>query len=109
MLYRYEENTTASPYTAKLSNTIDGDTKLFHVKTKFTQYLYTNPALQRIITGKHQYKDRNYILEKTKSNPSTNQKENSHKKRVPTLTTKITGSSQVWQHTSLIPALRKQR
>ena len=66
MLYRYEENTTASPYTAKLSNTIDGDTKLFHVKTKFTQYLYTNPALQRIIKGKLQHKERNYALEKSR-------------------------------------------
>jgi hypothetical protein len=28
-------------------------------KTKFTQYLSMNPALQRIIREKHQYKDRN--------------------------------------------------
>jgi hypothetical protein len=34
---------------AKLSITIDGETKVFHNKTKFTQYLSTNPALQRII------------------------------------------------------------
>jgi hypothetical protein len=39
-------------YTAKLSITIDGETKVFHDKTKFTQYLSTNPALQRIIKGK---------------------------------------------------------
>jgi hypothetical protein len=32
-------------YTAKLSITIDGATKVFHDKTKFTQYLSTNPAL----------------------------------------------------------------
>jgi hypothetical protein len=51
-------------YPAKLSNTIDGETKVFHDKTKFTQYHSTNPALQWIITGKHQHKDRNYILEK---------------------------------------------
>jgi hypothetical protein len=37
-------------YLAKLSITIDEETKVFHDKTKFTQYLYTNPALQRIIT-----------------------------------------------------------
>jgi hypothetical protein len=36
-------------YPAKLSITIDGDTKVFHEKTKFTQYLSTNPALQRTI------------------------------------------------------------
>jgi hypothetical protein len=37
---------------AKLSITIDGETKVFHDKTKFTHYLSTNPALQRIITEK---------------------------------------------------------
>jgi hypothetical protein len=41
-------------YPAKLSFTIDGETKAFHDKTKFTQYLSTNLALQRIIKGKHQ-------------------------------------------------------
>jgi hypothetical protein len=41
-------------YPAKLTITIDGETKVFHDKTKFTQYRSTNPALQRIITGKHQ-------------------------------------------------------
>jgi hypothetical protein len=47
-------------YPAKLSITIDGETKVFHKKTKFTQYLSKNPALQRIIKGKHQHKDGNY-------------------------------------------------
>jgi hypothetical protein len=37
---------------AKLSITINGKTKVFHDKTNFTQYLSTNPALQRIIKGK---------------------------------------------------------
>jgi hypothetical protein len=39
-------------YPAKLSITIDGETKVFHDKTKFTHYLSTNPVLQRIITEK---------------------------------------------------------
>jgi hypothetical protein len=39
-------------YLAKLSITIDGETKVFHDKTKFTHYLSRNPALQRIITEK---------------------------------------------------------
>jgi hypothetical protein len=39
-------------YPAKLSIIIDGETKVFHNKTKFTHDLSTNPALQRIITGK---------------------------------------------------------
>ena len=36
-------------YPAKLSITIDGEIKVFHDKTKFTQYLSTNSALQRVI------------------------------------------------------------
>jgi hypothetical protein len=47
-------------YPAKLSINIDGETKIFHDKTKFTQYLSTNPALQRIIDGKLQYKKESY-------------------------------------------------
>jgi hypothetical protein len=39
-------------YPAKLSITIDGETKIFHDKTKFTQYLSTNPDLQKIIDRK---------------------------------------------------------
>jgi hypothetical protein len=53
-------------YLAKLSITIDGETKVFHDKTKFTQYLSTNPALQRIIKGKFQHKEGNYTLEKAR-------------------------------------------
>jgi len=53
-------------YPEKLSIKIDGETKVFYDKTKFTQYLSTNPALQRIIMGKHQHKDRNYTLEKAR-------------------------------------------
>jgi hypothetical protein len=44
-------------YPAELSITIDGETKVFHDKTKFTQYLSTNSALQRIIDGKLQHKE----------------------------------------------------
>jgi hypothetical protein len=39
-------------YPAKLSITVDGETKIFHDKTKFTQYLSTNQAIQRIIKQK---------------------------------------------------------
>jgi hypothetical protein len=39
-------------YPAKLTITLDGETKVFHNRTKFTHYLSTNPALQRIITEK---------------------------------------------------------
>jgi hypothetical protein len=44
-------------YPAKLSITKDGETKIFQDKTKFTQYLSTNPALQRIIDGKRQHEE----------------------------------------------------
>jgi hypothetical protein len=44
-------------YPAKLSITIDGENKIFHAKTKFTQYLSTNTALQRKIDRKHQNKE----------------------------------------------------
>jgi hypothetical protein len=54
-------------YPTKLSITIDGKTKVLHDKTKFTQYLFMNPALQRIIKGKHQHKVGNYTLEKARS------------------------------------------
>ena len=53
-------------YPAKLSITIDEETKIFHDKNKFTQYLSTNPALQRIIDGKGQHKEGNYTLEKAR-------------------------------------------
>ena len=39
-----------------LSIIIDGETKEFHDKNKFTQYLSTNPALKRIMNEKHQKK-----------------------------------------------------
>ena len=52
-------------YPAKLSITIDGENKIFHDKTKFTQYLSINPVLQRIIDGKLQHEE-NYILEKAR-------------------------------------------
>jgi hypothetical protein len=58
-------------YQAKLSITLDGETKVFHNKTKFTLYLSTNPSLQRLITETKQNKtkqskDRNHTLEKTR-------------------------------------------
>ena len=53
-------------YPAKLSITIGGETKVLHDKTKFKQYLSTNPALQKIIKGKLQQKEGNYALEKAR-------------------------------------------
>jgi hypothetical protein len=52
---------------AKLSFTIDRETKVFHDKTKFTQYLSMNPAFQRIRKGKLQHKEGNDTLEKARN------------------------------------------
>jgi hypothetical protein len=42
-----------APATIPGQTLIDGETKVFHDKTKFTHYLSTNPALQRIIIEKN--------------------------------------------------------
>jgi hypothetical protein len=53
-------------YSAKLSITICGETKVFHDKTKFTHYLSMNPAHQRIITEKqNKTKQNNKRMETT--------------------------------------------
>jgi hypothetical protein len=51
-------------YTAKISVTIDGETKVIHYKIKVTQHLSTNPDLHRIIKGKLQHKQGNLVQEK---------------------------------------------
>ena len=48
---------------AKLSINIDGETKVFQDKTKFKQYLSTNPVLQRMLEGKLQQKEGHYTIE----------------------------------------------
>jgi hypothetical protein len=53
-------------YTTKLSITIDGETKVFHDKFKFTQHISTNSVLQRIIKEKLQHKEGNYTLGKAR-------------------------------------------
>jgi hypothetical protein len=52
-------------YPENLSINIDGKTKIFHDKSKFKQYLSTNPALERILEGKLQHKEGTYTKEKT--------------------------------------------
>ena len=53
-------------YPEKLSITINGENKVVHDKTKFTQYLSMNTNLQRIIKEKLQHKEGNDTLEKSK-------------------------------------------
>jgi hypothetical protein len=94
--------TAQSTVPNKLAIPIYGENKIFHDKTKFTQYFSTNPALQRIIDGKSitrretiqkKYQDNNLLL--------TNQKEDSHINITLPLTTKITGSNNHFSLTSL--------
>jgi hypothetical protein len=58
-----------------------------------------NPAFHKLIKGK-QHIEGKYALEKVKSNSSTNLKIDSQMNRIPTLTTKLTGSNNYF---SLIP------
>ena len=57
---------------AKLSVTLSGEPKLSHDKTKFKQYLSTNPALQKIIEGILQHKEGNYTHKKTRNQSAHN-------------------------------------
>jgi hypothetical protein len=57
---------------AKVSIDIDGETNIFHNKNKFTQYLSTNPTLERMIDGEPQHKEGNYTLEKARKLSSFN-------------------------------------
>ena len=52
-------------YSAKLSISLEGETKVLHNSTKFTHFLSTNPALQRIITEKKTQKKTNTRTETT--------------------------------------------
>jgi hypothetical protein len=51
-------------HTAKLSINIDRENKLFQDKTKFKQYLSTNPTLQRILEEKLHHEEGIYTKEK---------------------------------------------
>ena len=109
MSQRPKKHKNASPgyYISQLSITIEGETKIFHDKTKFKQYFYTNPVLQRILEEKVQHKERKQektfemkikkISKKKKKAKSKNlishQTKRSHTCIILTLTTKITGSS----------------
>jgi hypothetical protein len=53
-------------YPVNLSIVIHGEMEVFHVKTKYTQYLSTNPLLQRIIKGKFKHMEGNDTLEKAR-------------------------------------------
>ena len=61
-------------YPAKISITLDGETKVFHDRTKFTHYLSMNPALQRIITEKTKQKQNKKTIQGRKPCPRKSKK-----------------------------------
>jgi hypothetical protein len=52
---------------ANLSITIDGETKIFHDKTKFKQYFSSKPTLQKILEGKLLHKEVNHSLKQRRN------------------------------------------
>ena len=56
----------AEDYIENIGTTIKENAKCKKIHTKFTHYLSKNRALQRIITEKKQYKDRNHALEQAR-------------------------------------------
>jgi len=88
-------------YPEKLSTNIDGETKIFHEKTKFTQYLSTNSALQKIISGKAQCKEAKLHPRKSKKLIilATKQREGKHTNIISHSNMNITRSN---NHYSLI-------
>jgi hypothetical protein len=70
-------------YTAKLSFPTDVETKIFHYKMKFKQYLSRNPCLNRIVDIKLQHKEGNYIQEKVRNQSFKNPNEDSHTNIIP--------------------------
>jgi hypothetical protein len=53
-------------YPAKLSITIDGETKVFHDKTRFTHSFHESNPSKDNNRKKNQYKDGNHTLEKAR-------------------------------------------
>jgi hypothetical protein len=54
-------------YSEKLLNAIDGKRKPFCSKSKFKEYLSTNPDLQKVLRDKLQYKEVTHIQENTRN------------------------------------------
>ena len=59
-------------YPANLSITIDGGNKIFCDKTRFAQYISTNPALQKVLEGKQQPKEAHFTHTQKKNQATDN-------------------------------------
>jgi hypothetical protein len=89
-------------YPAKLSITIDGETKVFHDKTKFTQIsLHESSPSKNNEEKTPTQRWKLHPRKSKKSNTLTKLKEDSHKNRFPNLTTKMTGSKNYFSLISL--------
>ena len=69
-------------YSAKLSLTIYEESKIFHDKNRFKQYISKNSALQKVLVGKLQPNEANYthnITEIRKTPTSITQRREKHK------------------------------
>ena len=91
-------------YQAKLSITIDGQNRIFHDRTRFSEYLATNPALHKVLEWKLQPKDVSSIHKNTDNRWSQSKFQRRKKPQTitsPTMKTIITGTSNHWSLISL--------
>jgi hypothetical protein len=89
------------PYPAKRSISIREESKLLQDKTKIRQYIFTTPALQRILEGKLQHKEGTYTKgeKQDKNHLFKKPKGENHMYIMPATKTNITGTT---NHLSLI-------
>jgi hypothetical protein len=82
-------------YPEKFSITIDGENNVSHDKFKFTQYLSTNPALQRL--GKKNFNTRRQAMlyKRQESNLSINLNNDSHMNKILALTITTTTTTTI--------------
>ena len=88
-------------YPAKLSITIDGENKVFHDKKQIHTLTFRESNPSKYKNRKKNTRTETTPYKKQESNPSTNQKEDIHKNRMQTLTTKIIGSNNYFSLISL--------
>ena len=92
-------------YPEKHSVTVNGQSKIFHDRTRFKQYPTTNPALHKVLEGKLQQKEVNYTHQNTCNNwfqsSKLQRRGKTYKVTSPTTKTEITGINNHWSLISL--------
>ena len=66
-------------YPEKLSITIDEENKIFHDNDRFKTYLFTTPALQKVLEGKFQPEESLKNTGKRQPHTSKTQRKETHK------------------------------